>query len=129
MRKHLYVLAPLLIAAGCTGCNSHAYWAEATQYSAVARDALIEKGICASIQDCQKKGLIFAEGGEVSFGFMSWGGAHINLYETQNAALVQDLETKFKELHARLGKPAVTLTVYSSKHLEPKVKFHEVVIK
>lgn len=99
------------------------------QYSAVARDTLIEKGVCASIQDCQQRGLLFAEGGEVDFGIVSWGGAYINLYETQDAALVQDLEKKFKELHARLGKPSVTLTVYRSKHLEPKINFREVVIR
>jgi len=129
MRNYLSAIAALLVTAACAGCNSHAYWAEAMQYSAVARDTLIEKGICTSIQDCQGKGLLFAEGGEVNFGFVSWGGVYINLYETNDSFLVQDLEAKFKELHAPLGRPTVTLTVYSSKHLEPKVKFREVVFR
>lgn len=129
MHKQLCALTPFLFAAACAGCDSHAYWAEAMQYSAIAHDTLIENGTCTSIQDCQRRDLLFAEGGEVNFGFVRWGGAYINLYETQDAALVQQLEAKFKELHARLGKPNVTLTVYSSKHLEPKVTFREVVIK
>lgn len=127
-KLHTAIIFALLATANA-GCNSHAYWSEAVQYHAVARDILIEKGICASERDCQMNGVLFAEGGEVSLSFVSWGGAYINLYETQDPVLVEAIVVKFKELHSRLGKPNVTLTVYSSKHLEPKVKFREVVIK
>lgn len=99
------------------------------QYSALAGETLIARGVCATPQDCQKKQLLFAEGGEVDVGFVQWGGAYINLYDTQDPELVSELESKFKVLHGRLGKPKVTLTVYSSKHLAPKVKFREIVLK
>lgn len=118
-----------LLTVACSGCNSHAYWSEALQYHTVAQDVLIANSICASKQDCQKKDVLFAEGGAVSLGFVSWGGAYINLYETQDPALVEVIVAKFKELHLRLRKPNVTLTVYSSKHLEPKIMFCKVVIK
>jgi|GEM_PF-6396012 len=118
-----------LITITFSGRDSHAYWSEAMQYHAIAQENLISKGICNSDQDCQRKGILFAEGGEVSLGFMSWGGAYINLYETQDTELVNVIVVKFKELHSQLGRPDVKLTVYSSKQLEPKVVFREVVIK
>jgi len=117
-----------LVTISFSGCDSHAYWSEAMQYHAIAQENLISKGICSSDQDCQQKALLYAEGGEVSLGLVSWGGAYINLYETQDPELVDAIALKFKELHSRLGKPDVTLTVYSSKHLDPKVLFREVVI-
>jgi len=129
MPKIRFAIALGFLVVALTGCNSHAYWAEAMQYHTAARDVLIKNGICASEQDCQTKSLLFAEGGEVSLGFVRGGGVYINLYETQDPALVEAVETKFIALHSRLGEPDVTLTVYSSKHLEPKVKFREVEIK
>lgn len=118
-----------LITTTFSGCDSHAYWSEAMQYHSTAQETLISKGICSSDQDCQRRGMLYTEGGEVSLGFVSWGGAYINLYETQDPELVDAIALKFKELHSRLGKPDVMLTVYSSKHREPKVLFREVVIK
>lgn len=129
MHKVIATIALLTLFTACTACNSHAYWKEAKQYSALANEALIARRICASPQDCQKKQLLFAEGGEFDVGFFQWGGAYITLYDTQDAELVSDLESKFKLLHRQLGKPQVTLTVYSSKHLAPKVKFREIVLK
>ena len=120
-------LGVVLIAA--MGCNSHAYWAEAQQYHAAACDVLVGRGICSDEQDCQRKEVLFAEGGEISLGVIRWGGVHITLYQVQDEKVVEDISAKFKEVHARLGKPAVTLSVYKSGHLESKVKLAEVVIR
>jgi hypothetical protein len=122
-------LTIVLLTVASSGCDSHAYWTEVQQYHAAAQDVLIANGICASTQDCHNKNILFAESGEISLGFAQWGGAYINLYETQDAVLVDAIVTKLEELHSRLGKPNVTFTVYSSKHLDSKVMFRKVLIK
>ena len=99
------VVGSLVIAFG--GCNSHAYYREAMQYQSLARTVLVSRGVCSNEQDCQKKKLLFAEGGELSLGFVSWGGANITLYETTDAALVEEVSTQFRELHAQLKAPRV----------------------
>lgn len=123
--------SPAFIAAAIAlaGCNSHRFHAEAMQYHALAQKTLIAKGICMSEQDCDAKSLLFAEGGAFSLGSASWGGAYVTLYATSDELLVQELAAKFSSLHALLKEPAVTLTVYSSKHGESKVKFKELVIR
>ena len=129
MLNQVHCFGAALLAFMLEGCNSHAYYREAMQYHAVAREVLVLHGICSSDQNCQKKSLLFAEGGELSLGVVSWGGANVTLYETSDSALVEEISVKFKQLHAQLRKPEVTLTVFSSKHLEPKVEFRKVVIQ
>jgi hypothetical protein len=129
MSKLRTYLAISLAIVACVGCNSHAYNREAMQYHALAQAVLISRGICSSEQDCQKKHLLFAEGGEVSLGPVHWGGAYITLYEINDMALVEDVVARFKQLHASLKVPKVKLSVYSSKHLESKVEFSEVTIQ
>ncbi|HSH73031.1 MAG TPA: hypothetical protein VK974_08260 [Methylophilaceae bacterium] len=85
-----------LITITFSGCDSHAYWSEAMQYHAIAQENLISKGICSSDQDCQQRALLYAESGEVSLGLVSWGGAYINLYETQDPELVDAIALKLK---------------------------------
>ncbi len=115
----------ILTACGC----GEPYRAEAQQYLAIAQDLLIDKGVCSNVHDCQRKELLFWEGGEVSLGFVRWGGVSINLYGTQDPAVVEALVAKFKEVQAQQPTPQVTLTVYSSKRSLPKVMFREVVLK
>lgn len=110
------------------GCGEP-YREEAQQYLAIAQEVLIDKGVCPNVRDCQRKELLFWEGGEVSLGFVRWGGAYVNLYETRDPALVEAVVAKFREAHAQRPTPQVTLTVYSSNHSQPKVKFREVVLK
>ncbi|MBP7648093.1 MAG: hypothetical protein KA751_15255 [Comamonas sp.] len=121
-------LMPLL-ALTLAGCNSHSYHREALQYHAAAQDVLIARGICTTDQDCGKKGLLFIEGGSVSLGLLEWGGAYVTLYETSDAPLVDEVTAKLQQLHGKLKEPKVTFTVFSSKHLEPKVQFRKVVIE
>lgn len=85
--------------------------------------------MCSNKQDCSSKGLVFFEAGQTSFGFISWGGVFVNLYDITDAGLVDEVTAKFQELHGRLKEPKVRLNVYSSKHLEPKIKFREIVIE
>ena len=122
-RRHtLVALAGLPLAA----CSSHRYYAEAMQYHALATAILVRRGICSDPQDCQRKELLFAEGGEFSLGLVAWGGAYITLYRTNTDALVQEISAAFRDLHTKLKLPKVVLTVYSSARGESKVKFREV---
>jgi hypothetical protein len=118
--------AMLLIA--LTGCGEP-HRVAAQQYLALAQEVLIAKGVCSSSSDCQRKELLFWEGGEVNLGLVRWGGAYVNLYATQDQALVDAIAERFKALHAQQPTPQVTLTVYSSTHSQPKVKFREVVLR
>ena len=111
-----------------SGCSSHAYHAEAMQYTELAQGVLIARGMCSNKQDYSSKGLVFFEAGRTSFGFIGWGGVFVNLYDITDAALVDEVTSKFQELHGRLKEPKVTLNVYSSKHSEAKIKFREIVI-
>ncbi|TCJ15383.1 hypothetical protein EZJ19_07140 [Parasulfuritortus cantonensis] len=103
--------------------------AAAQQYLTLAEGVLIANGICASASDCQRKELLFWEGGEVNLGVVGWGGAYVNLYATQDPALVDAIVSKFKEAHTRQPDPQVTLTVFSSPHSQPEVQFRKVVLK
>lgn len=78
--------------------------------------------------DCQKKELLFWEGGEVNLGVVSWGGAYVNLYATQDPVLVEAIVSKFEEVHAQQPEPQVTLTVFSSAHSQSSVLFRKVVL-
>ncbi|KAB2875209.1 MAG: hypothetical protein F9K36_05900 [Burkholderiaceae bacterium] len=98
------------------------------QYHALATSVLMSRGVCASSQDCQRRQILFAEGGEFSLGVATWGGAYITLYSISDEALVQDLALAFRKLHGRLKQPKVVLTVYSSAHGQAKVRFREVEI-
>ena len=128
MPKLRFVAAMSFTAAAISGCGEP-YREEATRYHAVAQEVLVAKGVCSSAQECQRKQLLFWEGGGFSLGFVRWGGAYVNLYETQDPVLVEAVVARLKEAHVRPSEPQVILTVYSSKHLQPKVMFREVVIK
>ena len=90
MRRFFAPLGSCMLATTVAACNSHAYYSEAMQYHATARTVLIARGICTNDEDCQKKKLLFAEGSEFSLGFIEWGGARVSLYQTQDAALVEE---------------------------------------
>jgi hypothetical protein len=79
MSNRAYSFGVVFLAITLAGCNSHAYYREAMQYHSLAEQVLISHGICSNDLDCQKKGLLFAEGGELSLGLISWGGASITL--------------------------------------------------
>jgi len=120
---------PALLGLACSGCNSHSYHAEALQYVQVAGGALAARDACINEEDCTAKNLLFFEAGEVSIGGLRWGGVHVNVYDTKDSEVVEEIANMFKELHAKIKGPVVTLTVYSSKHTESKVEFRRVVFK
>ena len=122
------VFAAATLAVAMVGCGEP-HRAAAQQYLKLAEGVLIANAICSSAADCQKNELLFWEGGEVSLGVVSWGGAYVNLYATQNPVLVDAIVSKFKEAHARQPELQVTLTVFSSTHSQPKVQFRKVVLK
>jgi hypothetical protein len=109
----------IFIAATMSSC-AEGYSSQALQYHAAAQEVLIAKGVCSSVQDCRKSNLMFWEAG---------GGAYVNLYETQDPALVGAIVAKFIEMRSRVPVPKVVLSVYSSKHRQPKEKFQEIMIR
>lgn len=125
------IKAPLAIAitAVSLAACGEPHRAAAQQYLALAEGVLIANGICSSPSDCQRKELLFWEGGEVNLGLVRWGGAYVNLYATHDPVLVDAIVSKFKEAHTRQPQPQVTLTVFSSTHSQPKVQFRKVVLK
>lgn len=125
LRTFLVTVSLVLTIPGCGEPHRDA----AQKYLALAQEVLIAKGVCSSSADCQRKELLFWEGGEVNLGVVRWGGAYVNLYATQDSVLVGAIVEKFKELHAQQPTPQVTLTVFSSTHSQPKVQFHKLVLK
>ena len=128
MLKLRLVAATGFAALVVSGCGEP-YREEATRYHAVAQDILVAKGVCSSAEDCQMRQLLFWEGGGFSLGFIRWGGAYVNLYDTRDPVLVEAVVAKLGEAHVRASGPQIILSVYSSKHLQPKVMFRQVVIK
>jgi len=118
MKRLPTLLLSALFCLALSACSSHSYHAEAIQYLKVAEGVLVGHGVCSDERDCQARNLLFFEAGEVSLGIFRWGGIHVNLYESNNLEAVEEVASKFKELHIRLREPAVTLTAYSSKHTE-----------
>jgi hypothetical protein len=113
------LLAVGVLAGAIAGCGE-GYSSQALQYHAAAQEVLIAKGICSSAQDCRDRNLMFWEGG---------GGAYVNLYETQDLALVGAIVAKLAEMNAQVPVPKVVLTVYRSRHGQRQEKFREIVIK
>lgn len=122
------LVAAALLGGVLVGCGEP-HRAAAQHYRALAEDVLIANGVCSSSADCQKQELLFWEGGEIDLGVVRWGGAYVNLYATQDPALVDAIVEKFRETHARQPMPQVTLTVFSSSHSQPRVQFRKVVFK
>jgi len=77
--------------------------------------------------DCQRKEILYWEGGN------PWLPGHskvyLNLYETSDPALVAAIVAKLKHVKAEGSLPPVRLTVYRSRHLQPKALFQELTIE
>lgn len=126
MPKRSSTALALLIAASLSGCGE-SYPEEARRYHAVAQEVLIAKGACAGPQDCQRKEILFWEGGN------PWlpghNNAYVTLYETNDIALVEAIVARLKQAKAETSMPPVKLVVYSSTHRQSKVTFREVTIQ
>ena len=116
----------LVIAASLSGCGE-SYPSEARRYSEVVQAVLIAKNICLNVQDCTRKQLVFWEGGNPWL--PGYNMAFISLYETQDAALVDTVVARLKQVKSESAMPAVKLIAYSSTHAQSKVTFREVTIK
>jgi hypothetical protein len=116
----------VLITASLSGCGE-SYPEEARRYHAAAQEVLVAKEVCARAQDCQRKEILFWEGGN------PWLPGHdhvyVTLYETNDAALVEAIVARLKQVKAETSMPSVKLVVYSSRHRQSKVRFREVTIK
>lgn len=111
-----------ILAAAISGCNSHAYHAEATQLADAACKSLVMSGAASSEADCQFRDLVKYEAGGWSLGPVSWGGVTLNIYAVSDPTAIQAVEASIRQARARLGKVKVDLNVFSSKHGEPRVR-------
>ncbi len=109
-----------------SGCGE-SYPSEARRYCDVVKHVLIAKRICLDTQDCTRKQMVFWEGGNPWL--PGYNMAFVSLYETHDAALVDAIVARLKQVKSESGMPAVKLTTYSSSHSQSKVKFREVTIK
>lgn len=122
-------VAALATATWLVGCDSHAHQAEALQYHRLAQDVLIARGVCANANACQRREILFWAAGEWALGPVHSGGVSITLYETNDMALVHEIEDRFRQLHEQLKRPPVTLTVYPSRHGETHRPLSELSIR
>lgn len=126
MPKFIIIAVTLAIVCGMTGCGE-AYPLEAKRYCDAAQEVLITEQVCADVQDCQRKELLFWEGGNPWL--PGYDMAFVSLYETKDAVLVEAIVTKLKQVRADANMPPVKLTVRSTRHSQMNVTFREVMIK
>lgn len=115
----------VLIAASVSGCGE-SYPEEARRYHALAQEVLVAKQVCAGPQDCQRKEILFWEGGNPWFPGQNY--AYVTLYETTDLALVEAVVARLKQAKAETSMPAAKVVAYSSKHRQSKITFREVTI-
>lgn len=120
--KYLSLLSPLLalIVSGC----GEAYPEQAQTYSGAAEAALIAQGSCADTADCSKKELIFVEGGNPWIPGLK--KVYVNIYGIKDLSTIDAVARSITQLKSTTSGPPFLLTIYSSSHSEPKVKFKEV---
>jgi hypothetical protein len=115
-----------LIAASLSGCGE-SYPEDARRYHAAAQEVLVTKQMCAAPQDCQRKEVLFWEGGNPWLPGHHY--AYVTLYGTSDTALVEAIVARLKQAKTETSMPPVKLVVYSSKHRQSKVTFREVTIE
>jgi hypothetical protein len=104
--------------AGLSACVE-CYSSEAIRYHEAAQQALVAECV-RNIQTCNSNKRLFWEAG---------GGAYVNLYETQDPKVVGAVAAKLIEMRSKVPMPKVVLTVYSSKHGQPKVQYRQIIIE
>jgi len=119
--KNLFSIALLLLAAiGVNGCGEP-YREEGKIYSEAGESAIKQfrsQSKSSNVLDVQ---LLWNDcGNEVTCLF---------LYNTKDQALFEAIAVNLIKAQAKIQKPGVKLTVYSSTHDEPKVLFREITIK
>lgn len=105
----------LLVGGLVVGCGEP-HRDAAIRYHGAAQGVLIAHGVCANAQDCQKRQLLFWEGGRRDIPLFQEGGASLNLYETVNQELIESVGAKLKATQQAEHLPSVQLTVYSGPH-------------
>lgn len=126
MPKKSSAALAVLIAASLSGCGE-SYPEEARRYHALVQEVLVEKQVCDGPQDCQRKEILFWEGGNPWLPGHSY--ACVNLYETTDIALVEAIVARLNQAKAETSMPPVKLVAYRSKHRQSKVTFREVIIQ
>lgn len=120
------ILLASILAACLSGCGE-AHPIEARRYAEAAEEILVARNICASAQECRRKEILFWEGGNPWL--PGYDKAFVLLYGTDDAALVDAIIARLKEIRHERGMPQARLVVYRSRHLQPKVVFREVSIE
>jgi hypothetical protein len=128
LKYYIFLYAIIGVAVTIYGCGEP-YRMEADQYVTAARSVLIAKGLCATPEDCRSKELIFWNDGEHLLDIFPKDVTFVNIYNTQDPAIVNAIVAELKKTQERISKPGVVLNVYKSKHRETDVKYQRVVIK
>lgn len=102
------------------GCSSHTYHAEGMKIADVAYETLIGQGVCQSLAQCRKEARVFFESGSWGIGSFSYGGVHLNIYGVSSLQIAEKLAAAVRSVHASMPGVPVTLSVFSTPHLESK---------
>ena len=120
LRTFPFLAVLLAITVGLGGCGEP-YRAEAMTYVEAGENAIKRFRSQSKVSNSLDGQLLWNDcGAEVTCLF---------LYQTKDQALVEAVAVGLMNAHAKMQKPGVKLTVYSSARGEPKVLFREITIK
>ena len=71
------------------GCESHEYYAQSMHAVNDFHTLLLQQGICSSIEDCQKKEVVFISSGR---------GVHIQIFGVTNLVVLSAIKKQSEEL-------------------------------
>lgn len=116
-----------LLTVALLGCGEP-YRDAATRYHAAAQEVLVAHHICDGPQDCQKKALLFWEGGRRDVPLIQEGGASLNLYDTSDESVIEAVAARLRAVQQTEDLPGVELTVYGGPHANKGQKLRAIFI-
>jgi len=128
MQRLFFITTLIGVAVSMSACGEP-YRREASLYVDAAQGALIAKGVCVSPTDCRARELLFWNDGEYFLDVLPKDVTFVNLYMTQDPAVVEAVVVELRKVQERISKPGVVLNVYKSRHLESEDKAQRIVIK
>lgn len=109
--------------------GSHTYYQQAQVYLDGAKEVLITHGLCESKNDCNRRHILFGDGGATKLGPFKFGGVQIQVYEVSDPEVIGDIVKAFGEIYKKQKGPRLKMNVYKTKHLESKIEFANVLIE
>jgi hypothetical protein len=103
--------------------GSHAYYQQARAYLDGAQNVLIAHRLCKDEQDCNKREILFGQGGGIKIGPFEYGGISIYVYEVSSPEVVGDLVKAFGEIYKKQKGPRLKVHIYESKFHDSDTQF------